>query len=170
MLQASELYGATTSALDDDRWALLRPPEPCAEGAYPSAVLCRSSRAVSAMVGVDGTLNVTVEHVGVYSSNGARRYVRDLRRALDRCRGMDVQGSWKIIDAGLAGRHSLLLRLRQETDHAGRTATRTTFVAIARVGRVLVVVADIGGDAGDGRSELVAELISPALRRTNFLL
>jgi len=49
-------------------------------------------------------------------------------------------------------------------------ATGNTFVAVARVGRVVVVVADIGGDAGGGRRELVAELIGPALRRTSFLL
>jgi hypothetical protein len=170
MLQASELRGATPSTLDDGSWAHMRPPEPCGEGAYPSAALCRSSRAISAVVGVNGTFNVTVEYVGVYWPNGARRYVRDLQRALVTCRGMDGQGSWKVIDTGLAGRYSLLLRLGQRADHAGRTATWVSFIAIARVGRVLVVVADIGGEAGDGRRELVAELISPALRRTNFLL
>jgi len=164
MLQASELHGATPSTLDDNSWGHLRPPEPCADVPYPSAALCRSSRSIAAAVGV----NVTVEYVGVYWPNGARRYVHDLQRALDTCRGVDGQGRWEIIETGLAGRYSVLLR--QRADRAGRAATRDTFIAIARLGRVLVVVADVGGEAGDGRRELVAELISPALRRTNFLL
>jgi hypothetical protein len=122
------------------------------------------------VVSVDGTPNVTLEYVGVYWLNGARRYIRDLHRALDSCRGLDAHGRWTIIDTGMAGRYSLLLRLRQQASYAGQAATRNTFIAIARVGRVLVVVADIGGEAGDGRLELVEGLISPAVRRTNFLL
>ena len=170
MLQPAELHGATTTTLDGATWASLRPPEPCADGAYPSAALRRGSRAISAVVGVGGTFNVTVEHVGVYWASGARRYLRDLHRALDDCRCTDAQGHWTIIDTGLAGRHSLLVRLRQPAGTAGLRATGNTFVAVARVGRVVVVVADIGGDAGGGRRELVAELIGPALRRTSFLL
>ncbi|GIE94894.1 hypothetical protein [Paractinoplanes rishiriensis] len=170
MLQATELYGATTAVLDDDRWAHVRPPQPCADGAYPSAVLCRGSRAVTAVVEVNGTPAVAVEYVAVFRSNGARRYVRDLHRALDGCRGIDAQGTWKILDTGLASRESLLLRLRQKWEHAGETATKNTFVAVARVGRVLVVVADVGWEAGDGHRDLVEALIGPALRRANLLL
>lgn len=170
MLQTIELHAATRTTVGDDSWAWLRPPEPCAEGAYPSAGMRLGSRTISAEVRFPGPPALTVEYVAVYLPNGARRYVRDLHRAMDRCRGIDAQGSWDILDAGVAGRDSLLLRLRHDVTHADRTAARNTYLAVARVGRVLVVVADVGGAAGDGRRELVEQLINPALRRTYFLL
>lgn len=169
MLQPVELYGATPAAVEDISWAKLRPPQPCADGVYASSVLCRGGRAISAEVHVNGTPAVAVEYVAVYRSGGAGRYVRELHRALDGRRGIDAQGSWKILSTGVAGPESLLLRLRPRRETADRAA-ENTFIAVAGTERVLVVVAGMGGTAGEGHRRLVAQLINPALRRASLEL
>jgi len=171
LLQAADLRGAATTVVEDANWARLRPPRPGADDPYPSTALRRGERAVSAVVGVDERPTVVVEYVAIYHSNGAHRYLRDLRRALEACQGVDDQGGrWKILAARVAGPDSVLLRLREDFEYAGGTIARDTYAAVARVGRVLVVVADAGWEAAAGHRGLVEELITPAVRRAGVLL
>jgi hypothetical protein len=168
MLQPEDLHGHILGPAPDDLWPNLRPPQPCAD-AYPSTRQRRSDRAISGLVGVGERPTVVVEEVAVYRSNGARRYLRDLRRALRGCGGVDEQGGrWTVLDTRVAGRDSLLLRLRQDIDYGGPTI-KDTYLAVARVGRALVVVADVGWEDGDGHEALVRELITAAVRRASTL-
>lgn len=170
MLQPADLHGARTGTLGDDSWAQLRPPQPGVEGTYPSSALRHCDRTVTAVLGVSQTPTVIVEYVAAYRADGARRYLRELREALAACHGDDRQGGrWTILSAGLAGRESLRLRLRESFRYAGETVTQDTYVAAARAGRVLVVVIDAGWETGDGHRELVEELITPAVRRVGVL-
>ena len=170
MLQPADLHGARTGTLGDDSWAQLRPPQPGTGGTYPSTALRHCDRAITAVLGVNQTPTVIVEYVAVYRSDGARRYLRELRGALAACHGDDGQdGRWTILSAGLAGRESLRLRLRESFQYAGETVTKDTYIAAARAGRVLVVVIDAGWETGDGHRELVEELITPAVRRVGVL-
>ena len=111
-----------------------------------------------------------LEYVAVYRSDGAHRYLRELREALAACDGDDRQGGrWTILSAGLAGRESLRLRLRESFQYAGETIAKDTYIAASRAGRVLVVVVDAGWETGDGHRELVEELITAAVRRVGIL-
>jgi hypothetical protein len=170
MLQPADLHGARTGTLGEDSWAQLRPPQPGIGGAYPSTALLRCERTVSTVLGVDQMPTVMVEYVAVFRSDGAHRYLRELRAGLAACRGDDGQGGrWTVLSAGLAGRESLRLRLRESFEYAGETVTKDTYLAAARTGRVLVVVIDAGWETGDGHRELVEELITPAVRRAGIL-
>jgi len=170
LLQPADLHGARTGTLGQDSWAQLRPPRPGLGGSYPSTALLRCDRAVTAVLGVNQTPTVIVEYVAVYRSDGAQRYLRELRGALAACRGGDRHGSgWTVLSSGPAGRESLRLRLRESFEYAGEIVTKDTYIAAARVGRALVVVIDAGWETGDGHRELVEELITPAVRRAGIL-
>ncbi len=171
MLQAADLHGGPTSAVEDQHWQRLRPPRPGTEDTYPSTASRRVQRALSAVVTVDEAPTVVVQYVAVYHSNGAHRCLRDLRRALDARRGVDDQGGhWTILATHVAGPESLLLRLRDEVGEAGQDLTKDIYIALTRVGRVLIAVSDTGWEDGSGHRGLVEELIIPAVRRARILL
>jgi hypothetical protein len=168
MLQPEDLRGAFVSAVDGDTWSQLRPPQPCADRSYPSDGLRRDDRAVMAVVGIDERPTVVVEHVATYRANGAHRYLRDLRRALAVCGGIDEEGGrWTVLATGVAGDESLLLRHRTYLDYADMY--HNTYLTVARIGRVLVVVADAGWETGSGHEPLVRELSTIAVWRAAVL-
>jgi hypothetical protein len=168
MLRAEDLRGATPQPVTDDYWDTLRPPQPCAAAAYPSAALREADRAVSAMIGYDDRPTVVVEDVAIYRDGGARLYLRDLRRAIAACGGVDEQGGrWSVLRTGVAGDESLLLRHRVYIDYA--ETYKNTFIVVARTGRVLVTVADTGWETASGHRPLVRELSRVAVRRAAIL-
>jgi hypothetical protein len=75
-----------------------------------------------------------------------------------------------VLAAGMVGRNSLLLRFRETSGRAGGTMTRDTYAAVARVGRLVVVVASPGRRTADGHREVAENLIRPAVRRASILL
>ena len=102
MLQPADLHGATTAAVLDDAWVQIRPPQPGGGDRYPSAELRRGEGTVSATVVVDAEPTVVVEYVATYRSYGARRYLRDLRLALDSEQRADERNRrWIVLAAGL---------------------------------------------------------------------
>lgn len=164
MLQAEDLRGSEPQPVTDDYWDRLRPPQPCATRPYPSTALRRTDRAIWAMVGLDERPTVVVEDVALYRGNGARQYFADLRRALNACGGDDADGArWRVLDRGIAGDQSVLLRHRVYVDYA--ETYKDTYILVARTGRVLVTVADAGWEEGDGHEALVRELSTVAVRR-----
>ena len=122
LLQPQDLHGATFQPLTDDGyWSGLLPPRPCAGGPFRSTALRRADRSGVALFGVDddGPPTAIVEHVATYRSNGAHRYLRELRRALGACDGLDQHGArWTVLATGIAGDESLLLRRRTYLDYA----------------------------------------------------
>jgi hypothetical protein len=168
LLQPEDLRGAPTTPVTDDYWDDLRPPQPCAAAPYPSGVLRRTERAVTAMVGFDERPTVVLEDVAVYRPGGAHRYLRELRRAVAACPkpGPDAP-RWSVLATGVAGDESVLLRRREWVEYAA--TDKDTYVLVARVGRALVVLADTGWEDGDGHRALVRELSVPAVRRAAAL-
>ena len=168
MPRAEDLRGFTPQAVTGDYWDALRPPQPCSAGPYPSAVLLRADRAVSALVGVDEQPTSVLAHVATYRSDGAHRYLRDLRRAITACDqpGPD-EPRWTILATGVAGDESVLLELREYLDYA--ETYKRTYVVAARAGQALVVVADIGWETGNGHPDLVQELSVRAVARARVL-
>ncbi|MCA2216572.1 hypothetical protein [Jidongwangia harbinensis] len=168
LLQPADLGGATPQPFaDGDRSALL-PPQPCTGATYPSAALRRAGRSVSALVGVDGRANSVLEHVATYRSDGARRYLRELRRGLAACTGPDHQEArWTVLATGVAGDESLLLERRVHLDYA--ESYHHSYVVVARVGRVLVVVADVGWETTGGNRAFARRLGTRAVQRAAVL-
>jgi hypothetical protein len=168
MLQAADLGGATPTPVTDDYWSALRPPQPCSDHQYPGAALRRTDRAVSALIDVDGRPTVVMEHVAIYRADGAHRYLRELRRALKACGGVDAQGSrWSVLVTGVVGDESMLLRRREYIAYAD--TYKNTYLVVSRTGRVLVVLADTGWETADGHSDLARELSVAAVRRAAVL-
>ena len=159
LLQAGDLGGAEPQPVTDDYWSALRPPQPC--GPYPSAGRSRADRAISAMVGIEDRPTVVMEHVAVYGPRGAHRYLRDLRGTARGCTEAGVR--WTIRGTGVAGDESLLLQRREYVEFAG--TYKSTYIAVARTGRALVVVADAGWETGSGHESLVRELAVRAVAR-----
>jgi hypothetical protein len=171
LLQPHDLHGATFQPLTDDGyWSGLLPPRPCAGGPFGSTALRRADRSGVALFGVDddGPPNAIVEHVATYRSNGAHRYMRELRRALRACDGLDQHGTrWTVLATGIAGDESLLLRRRTYLDYAG--TYQNTYLMVARTGRVLVVVHDTGWETASGDATLARDLGTTAVRRADIL-
>ncbi len=168
MLQPQDLRGSTPEPVTDAYWDRLRPPQPCTDEPYPGGPLRGRQRAVQALVGFEDRPTVVMEHVAVYRPGGAHRYLRNLRRALAAC---DESGPreprWTLRATGLAGDESVLLELREYVDFA--ESYKSTYVAVARIGRALVVVADAGWETGSGHEALVRELIPRAVARAAVL-
>jgi hypothetical protein len=172
LLQPQDLHGATPQPVTDDDgyWSPLRAPRPCADGPLPGTALRRTDRAVTAYFGLEGSATPTVvmEHLATYRSDGAQRYLRELRRALATCDGNDAEGGrWTVRATGVAGDESLLLRRRIYLHHVA--TYHDTYLVVARTGRIVVIVADVGWEFSSGHEALVRELGPVAVRRAQIL-
>jgi hypothetical protein len=108
-----------------------------------------------------------MEYLATYRSDGAHRYLDQLRHALDRCGATSgPDGQWTVLATGVAGDESLLLRLRQHIDYGGPTI-KDTFLAVIRVGDALVVLADTGWEASGGDEVVVRQLMAAAVHRAS---
>ncbi|MFI1994532.1 hypothetical protein [Actinoplanes sp. NPDC020271] len=165
MLQPADLGGVETMPAADDLRPWLRPPQPCA--LYRSAALRGADRAVEAVYPVgDVRPTVLLEYVAVYRGGGAAQYLRELTRAVTRCSGCtDTGRTWQVVGTGIAGRHSLLLSVRETVGYEGDNRVQTSYVAVARTGHAIVVLADIGWEIGDGHEAVVRDLAPVAVAR-----
>jgi hypothetical protein len=171
-LQPEDLDGAIPWEPDAESWRYLRPPQPCDSGRYRSGVLRRAEGTIQALYPVSETRpTVLVEYVASYRGNGVRRYLGELQRAIAACPdGTDQTGQWTILETGLTGSDSLLVRLTEEIeDYGGSIIAKDTYLVVARVGRVVVVLADAGWETGSGHEEVVRALIPAALQRAATL-
>jgi hypothetical protein len=155
-LQPADLRGATLNPVTEDLWPDLRPPRPCTGTRLPNA---EAERAMSVMIGFDERPTVVMEHLATYRSDGADRYLRELRRGLAAC----GDTGWTVLATAVAGDESMLLRLREYIDYA--QTWKNTYVLVARVGSAVVVVADNGWETGSGHEDLVRDLSTAAVHR-----
>jgi hypothetical protein len=168
LLQAEDLHGAVPSPATGEYWSTLQPPQPCTDGPYRSTALRRADRGIMALVDVDGSPEVVMEHVAIYRGNGAHKYLRELRRAIAACDTSDPQEAvWTVLATGVAGDESMLLSLRTYVDYAD--TYHYTYVLVARVGRALVVLADVGWETASGNEALVREFSTKAVQRAAIL-
>jgi hypothetical protein len=166
-LQPRDVGGVDVQQPSDGYAAHLRPPLPGGAERYRSQ---RSLRAEGAIVVDYPTADfhtTLVEHISTYRGNGAAQYLRELRRALSRCGGRtDETGRWSVVRTGVAGAGSLLIRLQERWEYPdGQPFVHTTYVIVARVGRAVVVLADLGWEYASGQWSTIRGLIGPALRR-----
>jgi hypothetical protein len=148
----------------------LQPPLPGEAELYRSRT---SVRAEGAMVFDYPTADfhtTLVEYVATYRGIGAVRYMRELRRTLLPCGRTDDIGRWSVVRTGVAGRDSLLIRLQERWEYPdGQPLTHTTYVIVARTGRTVVALSDLGWEYASGHRATVQQLIGPALRRAATL-
>jgi hypothetical protein len=171
-LQPADLGGAVPWRPDGDVWPSLRPPKPGVDARYRSSTLLRAEGTISVLYPVaDNQPTVLLEYVAKYRGAGANRYVSELRRALGGRHGRtDQDGHWTLLRAGVAGHHSLVIQLRQQFDDPDRGAiVKDIYLVVARIGRVVVMLADIGWESGSGRLQIVRDLVPAALQRASSI-
>jgi hypothetical protein len=155
LLRPADLGGVAPRAADGDDWPQLRPPRPCG-AAVPVPV---TDRAVAAVIDVDGAPESIMEYVAVHRDPD--RYLRKLRKALRNC------PDWRIEQSRADG---LTLRWTQRWEHVEDEITHHTYVAVARTGRAVVVVADSGWETSDGDRAVAERLLVTAVRRASGAL
>jgi hypothetical protein len=113
---------------------------------------------------------VLLEYVAIFRGAGAAQYLRELTRAVNRRGGVtDHERTWQVVGTGIAGRHSLLLSVRETVGYDGGNRVKTSYVAVARTGHAIVVLADTGWELGDGHQSLVRTLTPIAVERAAML-
>jgi hypothetical protein len=152
VLQAADLGGVTPRAADGDDWPQLRPPRPCG-AAVPTPI---ADRAVAAVIDVDGAPESIMEYVAVHRDPD--RYLRKLRKALRNC------PDWRVEEDRPDG---LTLRWTQRWEHVEDEVTHHTYIAVARAGRAVVVVADSGWETSDGDRAVAERLLVSGVRRAS---
>lgn len=169
MLQPADLGGRDVTPAADDLRPWLRPPQPC--GTYRSAARRVADRAVQALYPVSEIRpTVLLEYVAVYRGQGAAQYMRELERAVGHCKVCVADGrTWRILEHGVAGRQSLLLSVSETVGYEGDTRVQTTYLAVARTGPAIVVLADLGWEVGDGHVDLVRTFAPVAVTRAAIL-
>ncbi|MEU8233242.1 hypothetical protein AB0C12_26985 [Actinoplanes sp. NPDC048967] len=166
-LQPEDLAGAEPRAVTDEFGRHLRPPLPCGPRRYPSLLLRQAEGTVLIDFPVAEFHTTLLEHVMTFRGATAAAYLRDLRVSVGRQSGCtDETGRWTVEEVGTTEPRSLLIRLRQEfEDPSGQPAGKDSYLYVARTGRVVVVVADLGWEMGSGRLDTVRGLAAAALRR-----
>jgi hypothetical protein len=169
-IQAEDLGGAEIMTPDATLRPFLRPALPCGARRYHSLGLRRAAGSISFMHHYAERPTVVIEHVALYRADGARRYLAELRRAMGRHGCTDRTGRWTVLRRDVAGRDSLLIRLRERTTgYEGRPIIKDTYLIVARVGRAVVTLSDIGWEESSGHAPVVRTLIPIALRRAAAL-
>jgi hypothetical protein len=147
----------------------LRPPRPGGTAGYPSLSLRRAEGTVSFLFGIGENQPPTVllEYLATFHGAGAQRYLHQIRRALGSGAGLtDHDGVWTVLARRVAGPDSLLIRLRQNAENpVGDPIVQDTYLVVARSGRTVLVLADIGWEDGSGHPAIVTRLAPLALRR-----
>jgi hypothetical protein len=170
-LQPQDLGVDSRYPIDDGYAAHLRPPLPGGAERYRSQASRKAQGAIAIDYPTADFHTSLVEHITTYRGAGAARYLRELRRALLRCGGRtDETGRWTVVRTNVAGPGSLLIRLRERWEYPdGKPLIHTTYMIVARVGRAVVALADVGWEYASGQRSTIQALIKPALRRAATL-
>ena len=107
-----------TAPADSELRPYLRPPQPCARaGGYPAVGLRRADQAISILYPVAETRpTVLLEDLGVYRATGRVVTSGTCGAAVARGGCADATGEWTLLEYGVAGRGSLLIRLREQIE------------------------------------------------------
>jgi hypothetical protein len=120
----------------------------------------------------DGYVN---EVISSYRADGASVYLDEVREQVARCAknsvNEDVNGTtmvttWErsIVAENFAGDESLMWRRKQSSRYAGRTTVNNEFIAVIRLGDVVVLV-HIGVNPGTPLRDPIDRLAATAVRR-----
>lgn len=150
----------------DDVGKELHPLLPCGAARYASRQARSAAGTMAYDYPVDDFHTVLVEHLTRFRGDWAARYLTELRRAVTRQGCTDRTGRWTLLASGVAGRDSLLIELRRQIiDYSGKPITHRTYLVVARTGRIVIVLADVGWETGSGHLSTVRGLAPAAVRR-----
>ena len=144
----------------------------CNEG-YPSDGLRTANRRMAATTSilVQGTdvANDIEEQLFGYRSDGAPQFMAELRSQISRCPGTvsETTKRWTVIADNLGGDESALIEVRQLCRYLDDQPPRerARYVAVVRVGNLIVILADHAWECGGGQENTVRQLMPKALQR-----
>jgi hypothetical protein len=171
LLHSADLGGAQPQASDVQYWREdgRIPPRPCTGGGQPSDADRAAERMIQATTGQLATgLNVVVQYVAVYHANGAQAFMTELRAALARCPGQGTVDSptWTGQGPINIGDDSLLIRHSRFGGSNGFPGTKTDgYLAVVRIGRVILVLASVGWETSSGNPATARTLATTAAHR-----
>ncbi|WP_412539644.1 hypothetical protein R8Z50_27920 [Longispora sp. K20-0274] len=120
-----------------------------------------------------GILTTVQERVLVYTSGGAAAFLGEVRDQVGRCPGSAdaASGAWENLGSAGLGDESVVLRnTRMSRGMPDQPAVeQRTYAVLVRVGDVVVVVADLGWESGDGHEQVTRTLAEVAVRRAAVL-
>ncbi|MGY0236895.1 hypothetical protein [Longispora urticae] len=165
-LDADDLWGATTLSV-------------C--GGYPSdgqRVRTRTLAGIMALPDDYARQNLrsitTVQgRVSVYRAGGAATFLGEVREQLGRCPGDpgSDSGAWQILGPAGLGDDSVVLRNTKLSSYVpgGPVSEHRTYVALVRVGDVIVLVSDLGWENDNGHEAELRQVAAKAVERAAVL-
>lgn len=178
LLRSADLGGARIDKADLGYWRNggRIPPRPCAGTGRSGGARPTAERAVQSMILPEQSRfpgpHVVVEYVALYDAGGAQTFMTELRTALNRCPGNGTPQSptWTALGKVNAGDDSLLIRYTDFGGYTGDPGTKTDqYLAVVRIGRVIMVLASVGWEIDSGYVALVRELAPVAADRLRRL-
>jgi len=175
LLQPADVSDAKSEPLPDGEFSHLRPLRPCGDERYPSDSSREDAVAVRYVPEAPSSgeaPSVVTEFVGRHAAGGAAEQFKEIGAALKRCPGGLGEGQrrWTILGTPNAGDQSVLVRIDQKESYADeKKETVSRYAALARVGDVIVVVADLGWENIGGSEKLVRKLIGKAVQRAGTI-
>lgn len=153
-------------------------PQPCSSGEFDSDSAIEARRAVGVYVdhyhdsASDPYPKQVDQTITRYAGDGARRYLADLRSAIDRCPSVSRNGTLyhhRMLATGLAGDDSFLISrtflTRYIPEHPLYEATY--YVAVVRVGDTVAVLYDQGWESSPSPRAEIETLADRAAARVS---
>jgi len=174
LLQAADLDGVEPQPATGEVAKELRPPRPCGNALPSDPARLGSVAVTAAILPVNGpppprTPSVIMETIVRYQAGAGTTAFTQLKTALQRCPGelgKDKQ-RWELNGPISAGDEAILFRMTTQFTYGDDTnlVTKTTPIALARLGDHLVLVTDLGWETSAGDEAAVRRLIVTAVGR-----
>jgi hypothetical protein len=174
LLQAADLEGVEPKPANEEVAKDLRPPRPCGSALPSDSARLGSVAVTAALLPVNvsppgRSPSVIMETIVRYRAGAGTTAFSDLKAALQRCPGQLGKGKqrWELVGGVSAGDEAILFRMTTQFTYGDDTnlVTKTTPVALARVGDDLVLVTDLGWETSGGDEAVVRRLIVTAVGR-----
>jgi hypothetical protein len=176
LLQPQDLQGAEGEPLEQGELAYVRPLRPCGDDPYPSDDTRTDAIAFRFVIyptaGTGAAPAVVTEFIGRHAPGGAAEQFDEVSAALKRCPGGLGKGErrWTVLDTGLAGDESVLVRIDQKVSYADEEPSVVGhYAALARSADVIVTVTDLGWENTGGSEKLVRDLLGKAVERSGAI-
>jgi hypothetical protein len=171
LLRPSDAAGAEPVPMEQGELSHLRPLRPCGDDPYPSDETRTAAVAVRYVLDPPepGFAPIVLAHfVGRHAPGGAAEQFDEVSDALDRCRGGLGEGErrWTVLDTGLAGDESVLVRIEQKVAYGDEAPSVVSYYAgLARVNDVIVAVTDLGWENIGGSEKVARDMLDKAVKR-----
>jgi hypothetical protein len=171
LLQADDLGGHPTEPGDPEFRPNLKPPMPCGNAAHVrSERRLVAERDLFTMGHKQNAQNpdIVLENVALYRGSGATRYYGELQRGIRNCDGDGT--TWTVVSRHGYGDRSMVVRLGEMSEgYDGQPYEHMTYLGVAQVGHVVVVVVNLGWEDSGGSAAVARKLLPLAVARAETL-